>query len=368
MSERISSIDAMRIVAMVGVVVIHTNPFEGLGLSGNLANFLIESTARFAVPFFFMASGYFFALTIARSDPTPQFLDRVSSISSLYLFGLLLTFPIFLAGTAVQASVENRDIVTSVIHKLAAFVSPIELIYYGTSVSEILWFFPALLFSYLFIYLCTNLGLSAYLLPISLGFHLVGLLGSSYTMFVDIPFAIRDGLFFGFFYTSLGYAIYSREWQPDTDRSTLYLGVTVLFGGLHIGERYVLGYVITESTVSQGVYWASYTVGTALVAVSLFVFLLSRPDLGASTAVPSWGRNYAVGIYVAHPPVLYVLEKGAEALSASGYEIRHTILWHLVLTPATFFGALLLYITVSKLRRIRVGGFSLPRGNWMQNR
>ncbi|MFC6767439.1 acyltransferase [Natrinema soli] len=368
MSERISSIDATRIVAMVGVVVIHTNPFEGFGLYGNLANFLIESTARFAVPFFFMASGYFFALKIARSDPTTQFLKRVSDISSLYLFGLLLTFPVFLAGTAVQASVENRDIVTSVVHELAAFVSPVELIYYGTSVSEILWFFPALLFSYLLIYLCINHGLSAYLLPISLGFHLVGLLGSSYTMFVDVPFAIRDGLFFGFFYTSLGYSIYSHEWQPAADRSTLYLGLTVLFGALHIGERYVLGYVITESTVAQGVYWASYTIGTALVAVSLFVFLLSRPDLGTDTAVPSWGRNYAVGIYVAHPPVLYVLEKGAEALSASGYEIQNTILWHLVLTPATFFGALLLYLIVSKLRPIRVGGFSLPRGNWMQNR
>jgi len=111
---------------------------------------------------------------------------------------------------------------------------------------------PALLFSYLFIYLCTNHGLGAYLLPISLGFHLVGLLGSSYTMFVDIPFAVRDGLFFGFFYTSLGYAIYSYDWQPDTDRSTLYLGLTILFGALHIGERYVLGYVITESTVAGG--------------------------------------------------------------------------------------------------------------------
>ncbi|QLK27828.2 acyltransferase [Natrinema zhouii] len=353
---------------MASVVVIHTNPFEGVGTYGNLANFLIESTARFAVPFFFLASGYFFALQIARSDPTTQFRKRVSKISSLYLFGLLLTFPVFLTETVVRASIENRDIMTSVVHDLTAFTSPIELIYYGTSVSEILWFFPALLFSYLFIYLCLNHGLSAYLLPISLGFHLVGLLGSSYTMFIDIPFVVRDGLFFGFFYTSLGYAIYSHDWQPDLDRSTLYLGLTVLFGALHIGERYVLGYVITDSTVAQGVYWSSYTIGTALVTVSLFVFLLSRPDLGTSTAVPSWGRNYAVGIYVAHPPVLFVLEEGAEVLNSSGYEVQNTILWQFVLTPATFFGALLVYIAVSKLRPVRLGGFSLPRGNWMQNR
>ena len=61
MAKRIYSIDTMRIIAMVFVVLIHTEPFEGMGRYGNLANFLIDSSARFAVPFFFLTSGYFFA-------------------------------------------------------------------------------------------------------------------------------------------------------------------------------------------------------------------------------------------------------------------------------------------------------------------
>jgi len=55
MADRIYSIDAMRIVAMVFIVMIHTDPFVGLSATGNMATFVIKTTARFAVPFFFMS-------------------------------------------------------------------------------------------------------------------------------------------------------------------------------------------------------------------------------------------------------------------------------------------------------------------------
>ncbi|QCS41702.1 acyltransferase [Natrinema versiforme] len=184
---------------------------------------------------------------------------------------------------------------------------------------------------------------------------------------MDIPFEIRDALFFGFFYVSLGYTIYSRDWQPSPERSTLYLGATVLFGALHLGERYVLGYVLTGETIGQGVYAPSYTIATALGTVSLFCFLLSRPGLGRSTALPSWGRRYAVGIYVAHPPVLFVLETASETVSPFGYEISNTILWHLGSTPATVLGALIVYLASRKLRAIAGDGNGLPRSERLRN-
>lgn len=344
----------MRIIAMVFVVLIHTDPFEDVGAYGTAVNFLIDSSARFAVPFFFMASGYFFAFKTLSNDPDSYLIKRVTTISSIYVLGLFLSFPVFLTGSVVRAGSENRALMDSAMLKLTEFVAPIDLLYYGNSISEILWFLPALIFSLLFIYLFIRIDKTRYLLPIATGFHVIGLLGAGYTMFVDIPFEIRDALFFGFFYTTLGYYISSHDWQPDPERSTLYLGATVLFGVLHVGERYVLGYVLTDQTVTQSVYTSSYTIATALFTVSLFLFLLSRPDLGRSTRLPSWG-NYAVGIYVAHPPVLYVLERTSEALSAVGYDVSSTLAWHFVLTPATFFGAFFLYVTVHKLGVIEMG-------------
>nr|WP_246999202.1 acyltransferase [Halosolutus gelatinilyticus] len=344
--------------------MIHTDPFRGLGMYGNMVNFTIDSTARFAVPFFFMTSGYLFARKTADRDPAAYLVERTATIVSLYAFGLALTVPVFLAGTVVLDGAENGDPVGSGVRQLVEFLSPLELLYYGDSVSVVLWFLPALVFSLLLVHTFAQAGKTAYLVPISLAFHVVGLLGTSYTMFVDVPFEVRDALFFGFFYTGLGYYVGARDWRPKTDRSRVYLGATGLFGALHVGERYVLGYVVTGETLSQTVYAASYTIGTALFAISLFAFLLSRPGLGRGTPLPSWGK-YAVGIYVTHPAVLHLLERTAEVLNGMGYEVTTTLLWHLTLTPATFFGALLVYLSVREVGALRDGKtpFSRPRSD-----
>lgn len=366
MASRIWSIDSMRLLAMGFIVSIHTDPFRGLGVYGNTLNFVLDSTARFAVPFFFVTSGYFFALKAVHRDPTKYFIKRARTITALYLFGLLLAFPVFLTGATVRASSDTEEIAYSSLLKISEFTSALDLLYYGNSISEILWFLPALLFSLGFIYLAILSKATKYLLPISISLHVIGLLGASYTMVIDIPFETRDALFFGFFYTSLGYWIASSDWQPTSKHSSFYFGATILFSILHIGERYVLGYILTGETLGQGVYTASYTISTAFLTLSLFLFLLSRPHLGRSTPVPSWGK-YAVGIYVVHPAVLYVLERTDSPLRHIGVEVTNTILWHLLLTPATFFGALLVYLIAHKVGLIEIGGDHLPCLNRMRN-
>ncbi|QSW99863.1 acyltransferase [Haloterrigena alkaliphila] len=365
MGDRIYSIDSMRIVAMAFVVAIHTDPFRGLGAYGNTLNFLIDSTARFAVPFFFVTSGYFFARKTETREPIGYFADRAATIASIYAFGLLLSTPVFLAGAIVRAG-GDTDIASIVLRELIEFTSPLTLVYYGNSVSEILWFLPALLFSLGLICLFVAADRTAHLVPVALGFHVIGLLGASYTMFVDVPFEVRDALFFGFFYTSLGYWLHAGDWRPNADRSPSYLGATVLFGALHVAERYVLGYALTGESVGQSVYAPSYSIATVLVTLSLFAFLLSRPTLGRSTPLPSWGA-YAVGIYVTHPAVLYVLELTRDLLEGAGYGVENTILWHLALTPATFFGALLVSLAAHRLGAIEIGGSHLPVPSRIRN-
>ncbi len=367
MSGRIYSLDSMRIIAMVFVVIIHTDPFVGIGVYGNLLNFTLETAARFAVPFFFMTSGYFLALKFARSDPGAYYLNRVAKISSIYIFGLLLTFPVFLTGTAVQARLNGESVVYTLGAMTAEAIEPAELFYYGTSVSEILWFLPALIFAYTLIYAFVRVEKASYILPVAIGFHIIGLLGASYTMFIDIPFRIRDGLFFGFFYTTLGYAVYSYDWQPSVKHSRRYLAATVVCVVFHFAERYALGYLLTGETFADGVYSPSYTIGTALVTLTLFLFLLSRPNLTADTSLPSWGI-YAVGIYVVHPSVLYVLNGAGEGLTIAGIVVAETLWWHLFLTPAVFFGSLGLYMLAERLEIIEIRGSHLPSLARLRNR
>lgn len=365
MADRIYSIDAMRIIAMAFIVMIHTDPFEGVNTYGNMITFIIKTTARFAVPFFFLTSGYLFALKTADRDPTEYVTKRAATISSLYVFGLVLAAPTFLASRLTRAYLDGRSLETTAAESLAEFVDPVGLLYYGTSVSEILWFLPALLFSFLFVYVFILIDKPEYALLVALAFHIVGLLGGTYTMFVDLSFEIRDALFFGFFYTSLGYTIRARGRGPSGDRSRLLFGLTVCFGLLQLAELYVLGYPLRGEPFGEYVYAPSYGITTALFTLSLFMFLLSRPTLGADTPLPSWGK-YAVGIYVVHPAVFALLRTGRDVLESMGYSIDQTILWHLLLTPTLFFASWLVYIAAHKLRIIEIGGSHLPGRPWLR--
>ena len=359
MADRIYSIDAMRIIAMVFIVMIHTDPFAGLSATGNMATFVIKTTARFAVPFFFVTSGYFFALKATRGDPTDYVRRRAVSIGSIYVFGLLLCAPTFLAGRLARAYIEGRSLTTTVTESLAEFVDPVALLYYGTSVSEILWFLPALLFSFLFVYLFLRLDKAAYVLPVALAFHVIGLLGSTYTMFVDVPIEIRDALFFGFFYTSLGYTICARDWEPSADRGRLLAGLVGVFAVVQLVEFYVLGYPLNGEAFGASVYAPSYGISTALLTIALFMFLLSRPKLGVDTPLPSWG-TYAVGIYIVHPAVFALIRTGRDVLESVGYSIDGTIVWHLLLTPTLFLVSVLVYLAADRLRVIEIGGTHWP--------
>ena len=367
MAQRISSLDAARIVAMLFVVMIHTDPFAGVNAYGNMVTFAIKTTGRFAVPFFFLTSGYLFALKIQSSDrdPTDYVKNRAAMIASFYVFGLVLAAPTFLAGRLVRAAIDGRSLGETTVESLAEFTDPVAQFYYGTSVSDILWFLPALLFSFLLVYLFIRLDRPQYLLPVAAGLHIVGLLGGTYTMFFDLSFEIRDALFFGFFYTSLGYTIRARDWVPSGEQHRLYLGLTLLFGLLQLIEYYVVGYPLRGEPFGSYIYSPSYGIATALFTASLFLFLLSRPQLGADTPLPSWGK-YAVGIYVVHPAVFALIRAGRDVIESMGYNLDQLVLWHLLLTPTLFVASWLVYIAADRLRVIEIGGSHLPGKPWLR--
>jgi len=68
---RLVSIDTIRVLAAFAVVCVHTNPFGGKEyqtLSFQLINKFIQVSCEFAIPFFFIVSGYFFAKNIFKNN------------------------------------------------------------------------------------------------------------------------------------------------------------------------------------------------------------------------------------------------------------------------------------------------------------
>ncbi len=72
--ERIESVDVFRLIAIVAVIAIHTSPFhvdvDGENEAYMYADMIINQLSRFAVPFFYVTSGYFWGLKVRKSsDP-----------------------------------------------------------------------------------------------------------------------------------------------------------------------------------------------------------------------------------------------------------------------------------------------------------
>lgn len=65
---RLASIDVMRVVAMLGVIIIHTKPFEQFeSATARVVSVLVNHGARFAVPFFFVIAGYLWMEKLKRT-------------------------------------------------------------------------------------------------------------------------------------------------------------------------------------------------------------------------------------------------------------------------------------------------------------
>ncbi|RDZ52718.1 acyltransferase [Haloferax sp. Atlit-4N] len=362
MSKRIYSIDSFRAIGMVFIVMIHTHPFEGLGYSWNALNLVIRSVAGFAVPLFFVISGILFAQKYERGSSWKYLKQYISKVASIYLFGMLLYLPITLMRSAATAYVSGSSVPAAVVSRFYSTLSPLGLVYYGDSVSPIFWFLPALIFSVVLLFVFLELGAGKWTFTAAAAFHSVGLLTTTYGLF-DLRLNTTDALFYGFFYVSLGFFLKRWELPSSRKHSNKFLFATVASAILLVVEQYTLNYLWTGQSLTGGTNVAKYTVGTFLLVFSVSMFVLSRPTLGQGTRLPELG-TLSVGIYVVHPSILYSLTALSEFAKMSGVNIEQTIIWHLLLTPVVFLGALGIYVVFDKLDIIDSGGSHIPFRAW----
>lgn len=368
MSERIYSIDTLRSIAIFCVVITHTSPFLGYGNYGNYINFVIDTIGQFAVPFFFMTSGYFLAKTLTPDTALSSLQRTIPKLGSMYLFGILCFFPVLVVQNVGDSLIHGGDVTSAVISRIADGLSPIGFLYYGDSFAEPLWFLTALIFSLCIISLFAAYKKENYLLPTAAVFHFVALLTENYPTILDLPIQIRDALFFGLFYVALGYHLRSANWSPNGDRGRMYLAAFTALLVAQLLEQYVIGYIVREHTLSQEIFKTQTTIVTVFLVLTLFVYVLSNPKLGKGTVLPRVGE-YAGGIYLVHYPVYRVLELINELLVATvGVDLTTSFLWHISIAPLVFVISLTIYIFTARIGLIDPNGIHLPRLSRIRDR
>lgn len=155
-----AGVDLFRLIAALLVVIIHTSPLSGISETGNFI--LARVAARIAVPFFFMASGFFMLDETGSAERIKQFFKRTALT---YAAAIILYLPV-----NIYSSYFNMDKPALQLIK--------DIFFNGTFYH--LWYLPAaMLGGWLSRLMINKLG---YKVSVGIGLVLyaLGLLGDSY--------------------------------------------------------------------------------------------------------------------------------------------------------------------------------------------
>jgi surface polysaccharide O-acyltransferase-like enzyme len=304
--SRIESVDIFKFLAITAVIAIHTEPFHSRywGDADGLKylSAIIEQFARFAVPFFFVISGYFWGSKVKKSV----------SIASVSIPMAKKIFLIFAAWSVIYAlfnfcptfikSMGKFGLLEAIKVTYWYFISltkhPITLLMEGTEIH--LWFLSALLCS---------LGISSLfiakkyyktLITLSVTLYLVGLFAKSYSVTpfgLHIDFDTRYGPFFGTIFFVSGYFLSNLIPNFGWFSRGIFL---FAFGWLlQFSEVYLLWSLYGTSSYQNYVMDQDYVVGTYFMGLGAAVSALSNIAFLRNKVLSNIGQ-FTLGIYAVH--------------------------------------------------------------------
>lgn len=247
-------VDVVKLICSILVVAVHTGPF--LSIDATLNYFVVQILGRIAVPFFFVASAFFF---FKKLDYEAGLLSRenlralrkfVFRIGKLYLIWTL----IYLIPLSIQWFHGGMDGST-----IVRFIRN----FFFTGSYYHLWFLPSMIFAMCFVYVLLakfklmkviEIGLILYVIGMlinvygSIVVH-IPLLGNGIKLYLQIFETTRNGLFFGTIYMAIGFYIANGRFRMN--QSELCKRTLISFGLLCIEGFFLRGLGIDTPLTSM---------------------------------------------------------------------------------------------------------------------
>ena len=301
------AMDVMRCVMAMLVVALHSQPLSQIWPRVDL--FIVEVLGRLAVPFFFLASGFFFFRKIEHSNGKMLRESADPGRLKTYLVRLLRMYAIwsviYLPLVIYQWGKNENGITVNLLFLLRNTLF--------TGAVGHLWYFTALMFAVLALWMLLRYVHIHYILGLALVLYLVGMFDLAYSVFIrdtvlqhlfgayNLVFATtRNGLFFGLLFVAVGAKL---SWM-DTAKFRPAVVAPLLAA--------VLAVMFYEVSALKSAGWEhGFDTYLSLVpaAVLLFVFLLNVGRGGRERPIYTYLRNASLLIYVSHIAFLYVVPK-----------------------------------------------------------
>ncbi|MFB9141789.1 acyltransferase [Vibrio artabrorum] len=294
-SQRIASIELGRVIAILAIIGLHGQMALTYWQINDVpwVGYVLNQSARFAVPLFFLISGYLIQPKLTAS-PWTTVINYSKPLLKVWLAWsiICLVMPFNLAKVEEFGYLGEREGYWGFLMN-----TPLNSFLEGGLVH--LWFIPALVCAVLIIALMVEMKLDKRLLPVAILLYVYGVLAGSYTSLTDLsaPFFTRNGPFFSTLMVSLGFIIRQHQCKISSAKA---LGLFALGMVIHFAEAAWL----TQFDIAFNTH--DFLFGTALWGVGVFMWLLANPNLGDY----AWVRaisNRMLGIYVSHLLIIIML-------------------------------------------------------------
>jgi len=316
--NRIDGVDVIKVIAITAVIVIHAAPFDGMATHGDIYGYLeicLNQLSRFAVPFFFIVSGYFFGIK-ERGDNSKTIRHTIDT-TKRWLFIFLAWSLIYLLPYNVGAIYQygiGGPLKVAYWNFLNLMTDPVRMVFHGTKAH--LWFLAGLAWSVAFTGAFLYLGLRKSIYFIAGGLYILGVLGQSYS---DSPFGIhfnfdiRNHIFFSTIFFVTGYWLSNFIPRPSW---FLRGAVLFVFGvAIHFSEIYVLWKLYGTDPSTH-----NYTIGTYIMGMGITLVALSNHRVLSINTLANGGK-YVLGIYVVHYMFVDILSPVSASISNPAWEI-----------------------------------------------
>lgn len=335
---RITSIDTLRVVAILAVVAIHAFAFWPYPALYDVVQLL----ARFAVPFFFAASGYLFSQKHLNKAVTWQSIAfpvrRIMVVfviwSCIYAIAPVV-IPKNWSVLSQQGLVDPLlQQINLTLHDLA--VRPLFYVFEGPGFH--LWFLPSLAMSLALLAVALHYQRLGTFVILGLGLFILGLLAKAYANTSwgwHVNFNARNGLFFSTVFVAIGAWLAQRPDKPSNGYALIIFTLGYL---LQFFEAQYLHALNPQMPVTGN----DFLIGTLPLGIGALLIALARPSLGECTQIHRFAP-YVLGIYVVHIIVRDFLEPIRDKLP----------LYYISWTLATFAISLSLSLLFKKISTIR---------------
>ena len=284
------NINILKAICAYFIIIIHCNYPGKLGI-------LAETIARFALPTFFMISGYFRFYT-QDIDFDKKMTNKIMRLLKLTIIAHLVYF---LLQILELYSLNN---ITEWISESFKIKNIIKFFIFNRSSLKYghLWYMLALLYCYIIFRKIKTIKKEAYLyfiiiciLTLTIIIEMSSqMLEINSILGIDIVLWYRNFVFIGFPFVSIGYLIHKHENEIVHKIGNKELYLSIIFGSLvAILERKYIGHY-------------ELYIGSIIMSIGIFL-LFVKNDKFENIVLSEIGDKYSTGIYLYHYALIYII-------------------------------------------------------------